>query len=142
MVIIRLNTALLKLNMESNSYFVLVNFLDMRLCRVKAETKEDAVEIGINKVIDKKFYKGRFLRYYDLPILAAVCEDSKIDGSDIDLYRAENGGKREEVKKVKKLQDVELFLRSSFRMIRKDIKSLSDLKEKIGIVMLEMANER
>ena len=142
MVIRRLDTALLKSNMESNTYFVWVSFIDMKLYRVETESKEDAGRTGVNKSINEKFYKARFLRYYDSPIFAAVCKDSEIGSSALDLYRFEDGGKKEEIKEVKKLQDAEFLLRSLFRMVREDIKDLNDLKEKIGIVMTEMANER
>ena len=125
---------------EPNSYFTLVYFIGVKLYSVKANNRREAAEKGMENIINDKYRRGKFLQYNDFPILIAVQENPKSNGF-LSLYRTEIQGKEERIKEVKKLEEVEPFLRSAFRAIRDDIKDIKEFKKIIEILIKKMIEE-
>lgn len=125
---------------EPNTYFTLVCFIGVKLYPVEANNRREAAEKGMENIINDKYRRGKFLRYNDFPILIAVQENPRSNGS-LSLYRTEIQGKEERIKEVKKLEEVEPFLRSAFRVIRDNIKDIEGLKKIIEILIKKMIED-
>lgn len=124
---------------KKKSYLALVCLVGFELYEIQANSKKEAAKKAVDKINSNKFRYGKNLQYYDLPILVAVQIEGE-KGSTI-LYRIENKGIREVMKKVETVDEIKSFLRSSFRAIREQVKDLDDFRRKVETFMKKMLEE-
>ncbi|MCD6528046.1 hypothetical protein J7K44_00130 [bacterium] len=122
-----------------NSYFVFTYFFGMKVYSVKARNRKEAAEKGVENIINEKYKGGRNFDDY-FPILAAVKENPEALAP-LTLYVTKIQGREEEIKEVKDLKEIEVFLRSGFRGVRDKIKDIEEFKRVIEALINRMKEE-